>query len=138
MTPADAKRLQDAFRRENRSLLRYALDAAPYTPAADRDLLGAVRRVAEEEAAVVAALGDFLDARQVSRPHLGAFPVTYTDLNFVAVRFLLAKLVTAQTEAVAAREADATAAADAGARVELGRLVDVGRRHGRELGALGK
>ncbi|MBX9623781.1 MAG: hypothetical protein K2X82_08195, partial [Gemmataceae bacterium] len=93
MSPADEHRLREAYRRESRSLLPYAGQAELYADPADRKALDAVRRIAAEDAGQLRAFADRLAQLRVTPPHLGAFPMGYTDLNFVAVRSLLPRLV---------------------------------------------
>lgn len=137
MSPADAERLQEVFRREYRSLLQYVREASPYAAGADRKLLDEVRRVAAEESDALAGFGDFLASHHVPAPYLGSFPMAFTDLNFVAIRFLLPKLVAEQRQDLAKLEADAAALTDPAARSAVQRLVELHRRHLTELEALG-
>ena len=137
MTPADIRLLQEAYRREYRSLLQYSRDAACYTPLDDRPIRDGIARIANEEAAEIDAFGERMDAHRVSLPHLGSFPVGYTDLNFVTVRHLLPKLVSEQNGDIGKLDADAAACTDVVARAAIQRLVDVHKRHLKELGRLG-
>ena len=137
MSPADAQRVQDVFRRESRSLVQYVRGAALYAAGTDRKLLDGVNRVADEGAAAIGALGEFLDRSRVTPPPLGSFPAVFTDLNFVAVRFLLPRLVAEQRRDLAALEADRAATANPAAAAEVGKLVELHRRHLAELEALG-
>jgi hypothetical protein len=116
--------------------LQYVREASPYA-GADRPLLDAVMRVAGEESAALAAFGDFLSSIRVPLPYLGSFPVAFTDLNFVAIRSLVPKLVAEQKQDLAKLEADAAALSDPAARTAVERLVEVHRRHLKELEALG-
>ena len=137
MSPADERRLQDAFRREGRSLLQYTREASPYATGDDRTRLDAVLRTATEEADALRAFGEALGNLRVPLPHLGSFPVAFTDLNFVSIRFLVPKLVAEQKQDLAKLEADREALADTAARTALQPLVDLHRRHLTELEALG-
>ena len=137
MSRTDAERLQEVFRREYRSLLQYAREASPYAAGPDRKLLDEVLRVAAEESDALAGFGDFLAGRHVPAPYLGSFPMAFTDLNFVGIRFLLPKLAAEQKQDLAKLETDAAAQSDPAARTAVQRLVDLHRRHLTELEALG-
>ncbi len=128
MSPADAARLQDVYRRESRSLLTYARSAAPHAAGDDRKLRDDLFRAAEETAAALDGLAAFLDARRVPVPMPPAFPVVFTDLNCVAVRYLLPKVAADRAAAAAALDADLAALTDPAARAALQPLLDLARR----------
>ncbi len=136
MSPADAARLQDVYRREGVSLLRYARAAAPHAAGADRKLRDELFRVGDEAAAALDALGTVLDAHRVSVPPPGAFPVVFTDLNCVAVRYLIPKAAADRAGAVSALETSIAALADPVARTAVQPLLDLARRHRDALAAL--
>jgi hypothetical protein len=129
MTPADERRLQELCRREYRSLLQYARGAALYANGDDRKLLNEVMRIAAEEGDALDRFGEFLSSSRVALPYLGSFPVAFTDLNFVRVRYLLPRLIAEQKQDLAKVEADRTAIVDAAAIAELDRLIDLHRQH---------
>ena len=129
MSPADAARLQDAFRRESTSLLRYARAAAPYAAGADKKLRTDLFRAGDEAAAAVDALGGFLESHRVPVPPPGAFPAVFTDLNCVAVGYIFPKVAADRAAASVALEADLAALTDPSARAALQPLLDLARRH---------
>lgn len=129
MTPADAARLQDVYRREAVSLLRYTRAAAPYAAGADRKLRADLFRAGDEAAAALADLGAVLDANRIPVPPPGAFPVVFTDLNCVAVRYLFPKVAADRAAVAAALEADLTTLTDPAARAAVQPLLDLARRH---------
>lgn len=129
MTPADAARLQDVYGREAVSLLQYAPSAAPYAAGADRKLRDDLLRAAAGHAAALDALGAFLEAHRVAVPPRGAFPAVFTDLNCVAVRYLLPKVAADRAAAVGTLEAELAALSDPAARAAAQPLLDLARRH---------
>lgn len=135
MTEADADRLLDAYRREARSLLLYARGADPYAGGADRKLRDDLFRMADETAAALGDLAAFLDTNRVPLPGPAAFPVVFTDLNFIAVRNMLPRVEADRGSAVAALEADLAALSDPVARAALQPLLDLTRRHRDALAA---
>ncbi|MBX9582209.1 MAG: hypothetical protein K2X87_18035 [Gemmataceae bacterium] len=136
LTPADEHRLREAYRRESRSLLQYAGQAELYAGGADRKVLDAVRRVAAEDAEHLRGFADILGQMRVAPPHPGAFPVGFTDLNFVAARWLLPKLAADRRRAAADLTADRDAVADPAAKAAFEALADMARRHLAELESL--
>ena len=132
MSPLDAQRLQEVYRREYRSLLQYIREASPYAAGPDRLLRDAVLRIAKEEATALESFGEVLESLRVSLPYLGSFPVAFTDLNFVTIRHLIPKLIAEQKRDIAKLEAEAV---ESGGTVQ--RLIEVHRRHLKELEALG-
>jgi hypothetical protein len=137
MSPLDERRLQDLFRRERRSLMQYALGAAPYAAGDDRKVRDDVLRIAEEELEVLDRFGEFLARSRITLPYLGSFPIAFTDLNFVHIRHLLPKLVEEEKRDLEALEADRAAVADAAAGSEIDRLIELHQRHLKKLETMG-
>ncbi|QDU21649.1 hypothetical protein [Urbifossiella limnaea] len=129
MTPTDAARLQDVYRREGVSLLRYARSAAPHAAGPARKLREDLFRAADEAAAARDVLGAVLEANRIAVPQSYAFPAVFTDLNCVAVRYLLSKVVADRAAAVTALETDLSALSDPSPRAALQPLLDLARRH---------
>lgn len=127
MSPADAARLQDVYRRESRSLLAYARGAAPHAAGDDRKLRDDLFRAADDTAAALDGLAAFLDANRVPVPMPATFPVVFTDLNCVAVRYLLPKVAADRAAAAAALDADLAVLTDPAARAALQPLLDLAR-----------
>jgi rubrerythrin len=136
MTPAEIRLLQDAYRRECRSLLQYVREAAPYTSVADRPVRDRILHLAADESKHLDALAERLEVHRIPLPNLGSFPAAFTDLNFVTVRHLLPKLVAEQKADVARLEADAAACTDVVAKAAIEALVGVHRGHLKELESL--
>ncbi len=85
--------LQSIVRRESRSLLSYIGDAFPWTTEAGSSSLIALASVVKAEGAAVNALGNFLVRQRLTPPPLGSYPASFTSLNFVALSFLLPRLI---------------------------------------------
>lgn len=135
MSPADAGRLQAAYRRENRSLLQYAREAALYA-GPDQKQLDTVLRIGDEELTAIGQFAAALDSRRVALPYPGSFPAAFTDLNFVSVRSVLPRLIEEQRRDLVALEADAAAVADPEAKAAVQSLAELHRRHLAELESL--
>lgn len=137
MSPADANRLQEVYRREYRSLLQYAREASPYTSVPDRPVRDSVMRIANEESAALQSFGEVLETSRVALPQLGSFPMNYTDLNFVTIRHLVPKLIAEQKRDVMKLESELPAFADVIVRAAMQKLVDLHQRHLKEMEAIG-
>lgn len=118
-------RLQNAIRREGRSLLQYADDSDPHAEdAAGQHIIAEVKRLAVRERDANTALGRLLVKNRLSPPWLGAFPVGFTSFNYLAVRRLLPLLTDYQRRGLAELEADIAATNDAEARAALHHVLD--------------
>jgi hypothetical protein len=133
---SDVRRLQDAYRREQRSLLQYTREAAPYAGPADRPLRDGILRIANEESVDLDAFGKRMEAHRVPIPYLGSFPVAFTDLNFTTARHFLPKLIGEQKRDILRLEADVPLCSDAVSQAMIQRLVEVHQRHLKELESL--
>lgn len=122
-------RIQELFRRENRSFLQYIAQATPWASAADRPLVDKLNRLAAEELQALEALAGWMDAVRIPPPYLGAFPTGFMNYNFVDIRKLLKPLSSEQRQELADLETDARSIADASARRQVEALVELNRAH---------
>jgi hypothetical protein len=127
--------LQTIFRRENRSLLQYVRQAAPWAGPSDRDRLQRVYELADAEFDALGELAAFLETHHVPLPYLGAFPTEFTDHNFIALRKLLPLLIDDHRRGVDQLLNDG-AALSGPARVLVERLLEAKRKHLAELESL--
>jgi hypothetical protein len=125
--------LHEIVRRESRSVLMYVGDAYPWTTARGGDTLAALRRLVATEGQAVAALGRYLIRSHVPPSFLGSYPSGFTTINFLALDYLLPRLVEAQRHSLADLESDLKAITDAGARAEVEKLAAVKRQTLAEL-----
>jgi hypothetical protein len=128
--------LQQTFRRESLSLLRYVGEAFPWTVAAGHPALRRVAEIVAEDRSATEALGRFLFRRRIPPSFSGAYPSGFTTLNFVSLEYLLPRLVETQRKAVADLESDFAAVTDIDAKTELEKLLAVKRLHLAEREAL--
>jgi hypothetical protein len=136
MSPTDEQCLQETYRREYRSLLQYCREASPYTSVTDRSVRDAMLRIANEESAALEAFGELLERRRVPLPCLGSYPMNFTDLNFVSVRYFIPRLIVEQKQDLAKLEAEVPVLADGPARAAVQDLAAIHRRHLKELEGL--
>jgi hypothetical protein len=135
----DAKaqtRLQQLLRRESRSFLQYVREAFPWITPEEKEALAQLHTLIEEERGAIAALAKFLMRHRILVPHLGPYPVAFTNLNFVTLDHLLPLLVDAQRRAIADLEHDLESFTDPECRQELQKILDVKRQHLKTLEAL--
>lgn len=130
MTDAASRaRLQDLFRRENRSFLQYVAQATPWASDADRPLADKVRQLAAEELEALTKFAEWMESRHIGLPYLGAFPSGFTNFNFVDIRKLLKPLAAEQRKELADLEADLQAPADEDVRKQIESLIRINRDH---------
>jgi tRNA isopentenyl-2-thiomethyl-A-37 hydroxylase MiaE len=122
-------RLRELFRRENRSFLQYVSQASPWVAFGDQSLVDKIRQLAAEEIEALEAFAGWMDRRGISLPYLGAFPTTFTNYNFVAVRKLMKPLAAEQRKELADLEADAAALTELDAKTTVEKLVELNRKH---------
>jgi hypothetical protein len=132
----DAVRLETVIRREGRSLLQYVTEAFPWVQSAGDTTPEQVRTLAREDRDALSVLMKYLARQRHSVPYLGAFPMSFTTMNFVSLEYLLPRLTEEARRAVTTLESDRAALADAGAKAELDRFLDLKRRHLKALEAL--
>jgi hypothetical protein len=125
----DADLLKEIVRRESRSLLQYVGDSFPWTTRQERETLPMLRSMIEEEREAAAALARFLASQRQTPPYLGAFPQSFTTINFISLDYLLPKLVDSEREDIALLEHSETVATDSDARAHIERILNIKRQH---------
>jgi hypothetical protein len=121
--------LQDIVRRESRSVMTYVGNAYPWTTARDSQAVDTTRKLITDEARAVAALGQFLFRRHMPVVSLGSYPSSFTTMNFVALEYLLPRLIDYERRSTAELERDLVALRDPEARAEVEKLLAVKRRN---------
>ena len=125
----DSALLKDILRRESRSFLQYVADAFPWATPNERDTLGTVQKLIEEEREANAGLARFLHKERQTLPYLGAYPSHFTTLNFVALDFLLPRLAEEERVEIAALESQLGHLVDPQSCAEVDKLLTIKRRH---------
>src|SRR5262249_47961573 len=108
----------------------------PWTTTGGEPLLAKLRQVVDDEAAAVTALGRHLARLRVPMPILGAYPASFTSYNFVALDYLLPRLVEAQKKSIAELEADCHRLGHEESRVRVQELLAVKKTNLAALEAL--
>jgi hypothetical protein len=118
MKPETQATMLEIYGREMLSFLQYVSQATPYAGVGDRPVLTRIQELARSEAADLQQVADFLDRHHVMLPRPGAFPTSFTNYNFVAVRSLLPGIMADEARGLKAMEGD-MARLPAGAEREL-------------------
>lgn len=134
MQTASIVALYHVIKRENSSLLHYLSGAWPWTSATERAAADEVQKLVEAEQAALAKLAAHLRRQRVVPP-AASFSMDFTGLHYVALSYLLPRLVEESTRLVAALETDlAAGTADLGE--VLTPFVEMKRAHRTQLEAL--
>jgi hypothetical protein len=121
--------LQDILRRESRSVLFYVAEAFPWTNSTEEKALKVLQQLIAAERQAVTELGQFLVRRRVPLPFLPSYPASFTTINFLALDYVLPRLVEHEHRSIADLERDLPSLKDPAARAEVEKLLALKRRH---------
>ncbi|HTU19935.1 MAG TPA: hypothetical protein VMG10_17865 [Gemmataceae bacterium] len=121
--------LQDILRRESRSVLIYVADAYPWATATETKALTTLQQLIAAEREAVACLGRFLVRQRIPLPFLPSYPAHFTTINFLALDFLLPRLLEHERHAIAELERDLLSVKEPEVRDEVERLLALKRQH---------
>jgi hypothetical protein len=121
--------LQAVLDRESRSMLLYTGEAYPWATLEEEKALRALQQLIAEEREAIGRLGRFLVRRHIPLPPLGFFPQQFTTINFLALDYLIPRLIEAQRRSIAELERDLAGLHDSDARTAVADLLAVKRRH---------
>jgi hypothetical protein len=125
--------LQDILRRESRSVLMYVAEAYPWTTSTQGKALTSLQHLIAAEREAVAHLGRFLVRQHIPLPYLPSYPAHFTTINFLALDYILPRLLEHERGSLAALERDLHAMKDPTARTEVEKLLTLERQHLTEL-----
>ncbi len=129
-------RLQTLIRREGRSLLQYASESFPWGTSRDSAAIAQLLDMARVENARVTALAKQLIKQRVTPPYLGAYPMYFTTMNFLALDRLLPLLIEHQQADIARIEEDLKHIQDVTFRPAVQQMLELKRQHLKQLEAL--
>ncbi|MCI0381369.1 MAG: hypothetical protein L0215_27610 [Gemmataceae bacterium] len=129
MDQAASALLQDLVRKEGRSLLQYVNECNPWTTAKTQAFMPRLKQMVKEEQEAATGIVRFLMKRRQRPPYLGAYPTSFTNINFIALESMLPYLVDYQKERIAEIEKDLAALTDPEVRSLVYSLWEMKRRH---------
>jgi rubrerythrin len=121
--------LQEIVRRESRSLLQYIHDSYPWTPSEERTALDRIRALAQEQQECAAALARWLMRKRHFMPYLGSYAASFTTINYVALDYVIPKIVADERQGLAHLDADLAVITDPEARALVEALAAKKRAH---------
>ena len=129
MEPAQVAPLQAVLRQESRSYLQYAAEASPWSKAEGQAACDGIRAMAAAEGEAVAMLGRWLAKQRVPLTFPGAYPMSFTTANFIAVHAVLPRLIADQQLRIAAVEKVRSVLADETCRGLVEALLELKKKH---------
>jgi hypothetical protein len=136
MVPHDAELLQELLRRESRSLLHYVSESYPWSKADTAQACDAVRALAQAQTEVVARVARWLAKQHVPVDFPGAYPMHFTTANFIALHYLLPRLIADEERCLAAAERTHRALTENEVKMLVQVLIELKKKHLLELTAL--
>ncbi len=121
--------LQDILRRESRSVLMYVAEAYPWTNSTRTETLTALQQLIAAEREAVEDLGRFLVRQRIPLPFLPSYPTHFTTINFLALGYILPRLIEHERQSIAELESDLAALKAPAARAEVEKLLALKRKH---------
>jgi hypothetical protein len=129
MDGATAKLLSDLVRKEGRSLLQYVSESFPWTTAKNHQALPVLFEMVKEEQERTAAIVRLLLKNRLRPPYLGAYPMSFTTINYMALDFLIPYLVDFERRRCTELSGDLAVLADEDARAFVKSLLEMKERH---------
>jgi hypothetical protein len=90
----------------------------------------------QEERDATAELARFLIRQRVTPPYLGAYPMSFTTLNFVSLDSLVPRLIQHQRRGIATLESELGQIRDPDSRALVDQLLEMKQRHLKVLEAV--
>lgn len=125
--------LVDILQRERCSLLMYVSEAFPLTTPAEQKALDDVLAMVKEEEHAAIRLAKFLQQQRIAIPPLGAFPLSYTTINFISLDYIVPLLIDNQKRRIEEITAQLSRVSDPAARKHIQEILDTKKRHMQSL-----
>lgn len=127
--PGMANLLQGIVRREGRSVLIYVGDSFPWATARENAALTRLQSLIGAEKQAVNNIAVFLQRHRMPLTFHGSYPASFTSINFLALKYILPRLVAYERESIPVLEGDLVRLGDADARAVVEKLLAVKRRN---------
>ena len=128
--------LQGLVRKEGRSLLQYVGESFPWTTAKNHHALPVLQGLIDEEQKATAGIVQYLVKNRVRPPYLGAYPMSFTTINYMSLDFLLPLLKDFEKRRIAELEKSQILVIEEEPKQLLHALIDMKKRHLAALAAL--
>lgn len=125
--------LRDIAQREGRSLLQYLGDSFPWDTMEGQETQAQLEPMIQEERRLVGALLRFLMRRRIALPYLGAYPMTYANINNISMTSLYPLVMDSLQKAIANLESDLARINDSEAHRLVHDILDAKKRHLKQL-----
>jgi hypothetical protein len=129
MDAATITLLQDLVRKEGRSLLQYVSESFPWTTQKNHHVLPVLFEMTKEEQEGAAAVVKLLLKNRARPPYLGAYPMSFTTINYMSLDFLLPYLIDFEKRRSADLDKDLAVVHDDEAKHLLQTLLQMKQRH---------
>jgi hypothetical protein len=121
--------LQGLVRKEGRSLLQYVGESFPWTTAKNHHALPTLLSIVEEEQKGTAAVVQMLIKNRMRPPYLGAYPMSFTTINYMSLDYLLPLLIDFEKRRIAELEKSHVLVVEEEPKQLLQSLVEMKNRH---------
>jgi hypothetical protein len=121
--------LQGLVRKEGRSLLQYVGESFPWTTAKNHHALPVLHEIIDEEQKATAAIVQYLVKNRVRPPYLGAYPMSFTTINYMALDFLLPLLKDFEKRRIAELEKSQILVVEEEPKHLVHSLIEMKKRH---------
>ena len=104
MDASTAAMLQDLVRKEGRSLLQYVSESFPWTTPHNGQAVPLLLAMVKEEQEATGKAVALLLKNHHRPPYLGAYPMSFTTINYMSMGFLLPYLIDFEKRRIAELE----------------------------------
>ncbi len=128
--PSTIAILQKQIRRTGRSLLQYSCESFPYAGnSKDEEIVNLFHSMMAEENEAAGLLSAFLLKNYSGPPHLGAYPMFFTTLNYLALERLIPLIIEDHEKDIQSLKEDIAKVQDLQARNLLQQLLESKEKH---------
>lgn len=129
MDVAQIALLHALVRQESRSVLQYAREAFPWSKTSEQSVGDTIQAIAAAEAEVNERLGRWLAKQRAPVSSIGAYPMQFTTMNFIAVHALLPRIIAEERQRIAVVAKTCLALPAGEGRALVQELLDLKKTH---------